>query len=264
MHDWLLQKDKYTPKQERDVFLSRNILTIVGILSNLRRKKNDNNSWIYDVNIFLKIIFTFVFVVSLSLTRNIVYAGAVNVYMLFFLFFVNKYERSRIIRLFFSAIIFSVLVVVPSLFFYSSLYNAGLLVLRISGSIMCVNVLVYSCLPHQITSSFNKWFVPDVIIMVFDLTLKYIVVLGDCAIEMFQALILKSVGVNREKARTTFSIFGVLFLKSKIYSEELYNAMVCRCFDGAYPSSYKKELKIKFSDICYVTLSCLVLCVTML
>jgi len=264
MYDWLLKKDKYTPKQDRDIFLSNNILTIVGILSNLRRKKSDDNSWIYDVNILLKIIFTLIFVVSLSLTRNAVYAVSVNAYMFFFLLFVNKYERSRIIKLFFSAIVFSVLIVVPSLFFYSSIYNAGLLVLRISGSIMCVNVLVYSCLPHQITASFNKWFVPDVIVMIFDLTLKYIVVLGDCAIEMFQALTLKSVGVNREKSRTTFNIFGVLFLKSKIYSEDLYNAMVCRCFDGEYPNSYQKGFKIKFNDICYATLSTLVLCVTLL
>lgn len=264
MRDWLLQKDEYVPKQDGDIFLSRNILTIVGILSNLRRKKSNDNSWIYDVNIFLKIVFTLVFVISLSLTRSIVFAGSVNAYMLFFLFFVNKYERLRIVKLFFSAILFSVLVVVPSLFFYSSLYNASLLVLRISGSIMCINVLVYSCLPHQITGSLNRWFVPSMIIMIFDLTLKYIVVLGDCAIEMFQGLMLKSVGVNKEKAKTTFSIFGVLFLKSKIYSEDLYNAMVCRCFDGEYPSSYNKGFKIKFSDICYVTSSCLVLCVAWL
>ena len=264
MYDWLLQKDKYAPKQDRDIFLSRNILTIVGILSNLRRKKNDSNSWIYNVNIFLKIIFTLMFVISLSLTRTILYAVSINIYMLFFLFFVNSYERSRIIKIFFSALIFSALVVVPSLFFYSSLYNAGLLVLRISGSIMCVNVLVYSCLPHQITGSLKKWLVPDVIIMIFDLTLKYVVVLGDCAVEIFQVVALRSVGINREKSKTTFSVLGVLFLKSKIYSEDLYNAMVCRCFDGEYPGSYEKGVKIKLSDVCYATLSTLVLCVTLL
>ena len=264
MNDWLLQKDDYAPKQDSDVFLSKNILTMVGVLSNLRRKKKESNSWIYDVNIFLKVLFTFIFVISLSLTRSAVYAGCINLYMLFFLFFVNKYERLRIVKLFFSAIIFSILIVVPSLFFYSSIYNAGLLVLRISGSMMCVNVMVYSCLPHQITGSFNKWFIPSILIMIFDLTLKYIVVLGDCAIEMFQALTLKSVGVNRKKSKTTFGIFGVLFLKSKIYSEDLYNAMVCRCFDGEYPTTCKKKFKIKVSDVCYVTLSCLMLCVTLI
>jgi len=100
--------------------------------------------------------------------------------------------------------------------------------------------------------------------MIFDLTLKYIVVLGDCAVEMFQAITLKSVGVNKEKSKITFSLFGVLFLKSKMYSDDLYNAMVCRCFDGEYPALKGKRFNFGLSDLCYVTLSCLVLCVTLL
>ena len=264
MYDWLLKKDNYIPKGDSDSFLSKNILTVVGILSSLRRRKNNDDTWIYRVSVILKMIFTLAFIVSLSLTRHLIYSAVVNVYMLSFLLFINKYDRYRIAKLFISAVTFAILIVVPSLFFYSSIHNALLLFLRITGSIICINVFVYSCLPHQITGCMNKWFVPDIFIMVFDLTLKYITLLGDCAIQMFQALMLRSVGVNRKRSKAIFAIFGVMFLKSRIYSEELYNAMVCRCFDGSYPRSCRDKSRLGVHDVCYVILSSMVLYVSLL
>jgi cobalt/nickel transport system permease protein len=264
MYDWLLKKDNYEPKGGNDSFLSKNILTVIGILSSLRRRKNNDDTWIYKVSVPLKIIFTLVFVISLSLTRSFIYAASVNIYMLSFLFFINRYDRYRILRLFVSAVIFSLLIVAPSLFFYSSLHNALLLFLRITGSIICINVLVYSCLPHQITGCMNRWFVPDIFIMIFDLTLKYITLLGDCAIEMFQALMLRSVGTGRKRSKAIFAILGVMFLKSKMYSEELYNSMVCRCFDGSYPGSCRSRSRLGASDLYYVILSSMVLYLSLL
>jgi len=259
MCNWLLEKDDYTPLKDRDVFLSRNVLSIFGILSTLRRKKSNDDTWIYRVSVLLKIIFTLLFIVSLSFTRHIIYAAIVNVYMLSFLLFMNRYDSKRIIKLFISVILFSFLVVIPSLFFYPSIYNALLLVLRITASIISVNVLVYSCLPHQITGCMNRLFVPDLLIIIFDLTLKYIILLGDCAMEMFQALALRSVGVNRKKTNTVFNIFGAIFLKSKNYSEALYDAMICRCFDGNYSRTAKLSFKFGLSDVCYIAVSSVIL-----
>ena len=259
MYDWILKKDEYTPLKDKDSFLGKNILAILGVLSNLRRKKNEGDGWIYKVNVFLKTLFTLAFILSLSLTRELFYALLVNVYMLSFLLFINRFDRSRIIKLLLSALLFSFLVVMPSLLFYSNLYNAVLLFFRITGSIICINIFAYSCFSHQVTGCMRRWFVPDIFIMIFDLTLKYIIILGDCSIDMFRALILRSVGVNKKKSMVVSNILGVLFLKSKKYSEELYDAMLCRCFDPGNYSSSRCSVRFGKYDICYAFMSLLVL-----
>ncbi len=264
MYDWLLKKDDYVPVRDSNSFLSKNILSVVGILSSLRRRKNTNCSWIYKVSIILKLVFTIAFVISLSFTRSVFYSAVVNVYMLSFLFFINSYDRKRILKLFSSSIVFSLLIVLPSLFFYSNLYNVLLLFLRVTGSIICISILVYTCLPHHITGCMNRLYIPGVLILVFDLALKYIILLGDCALEMFRALKLRSVGVNKKNHNATFAIFGVMFLKSRAYSEELYNAMICRCFDGSYPGYYKLKFRLRAQDLYYVVLSLIVLYVFVL
>ena len=51
---------------------------------------------------------------------------------------------------------------------------------------------------------------------------------------MLYAVQLKSIGRNREKATSLSGIVGTLFLRSRAMAEEMYAAMICRCFTGSY------------------------------
>ena len=69
---------------------------------------------------------------------------------------------------------------------------------------------------------------------VFDMTVKYLVVLGRSCKELLDALTLRSVGKNPDKKRAAGGILAVTYLRSQRMAEETYLAMHCRGYDGTY------------------------------
>jgi len=92
--------------------------------------------------------------------------------------------------------------------------------------------------------SLKMFFVPDIFIFAIDITIKYITILGELALNMLYALRLRSVGRSRDKHTPLAGIAGTMFIKSKEMSEELYNAMECRGFSGEYkfPGKFKPAI----------------------
>ena len=77
-------------------------------------------------------------------------------------------------------------------------------------------------------------------VFTLDITLKYIVILGNICVDMLNAVRLRSVGRNKDKKSALSGVMGVTFLKSREMADEMYQAMVCRGFDGEY-NNVKRE-----------------------
>ena len=88
----------------------------------------------------------------------------------------------------------------------------------------------------------NKFHVPSIIVFIFDTTLRYIVLLGETAQQILYALKIRSIGKNNNKSKAFGGVMGVVFQKSRKMSEEMYQAMCCRCFTGAYSNLKKQEI----------------------
>ena len=99
----------------------------------------------------------------------------------------------------------------------------------------------------------KRFFFPDLFIFVFDITIKYIVMLGEFALQMLYALKLRSVGRNRSKYGSIGGVGGMLFIKSRNMSEEMYYAMECRGFTGEYHASGK--VSFTAFDAAYILLN---------
>lgn len=86
---------------------------------------------------------------------------------------------------------------------------------------------------------------PQILLIILDITLKYIAVLGEICMEILTSLRLRSVGQNRKKAQSFSGILGISFLKSREMAEEMYAAMCCRGFVGEYKtqktSTFRKQ-----------------------
>ena len=88
----------------------------------------------------------------------------------------------------------------------------------------------------------NKFHFPSIIVFIFDTTLRYIVLLGETAQQILYSLKIRSIGKNKQKSKAMAGVMGVLFQKSRKMSEEMYQAMCCRCFTGNYTNIYKQKL----------------------
>ncbi|WBL48029.1 energy-coupling factor transporter transmembrane component T [Clostridium estertheticum] len=90
-----------------------------------------------------------------------------------------------------------------------------------------------------------------------DLTIKYIVLLGEHSINLLHALKLRSIGITPNKYNSLTGIIGNLFIKSYKMSEEMFHAMECRGFVGEY--TIKANLKLKKVDYVYFIINILLL-----
>lgn len=87
---------------------------------------------------------------------------------------------------------------------------------------------------NKITEALKAFHLPDLLIFLLDTTLQYIAILGNICCDMLMALQLRAVGRNRKKGYAVAGILGVTFLKSRQMADEMYEAMVCRGFEGEY------------------------------
>lgn len=250
--DWLLNKDDYTPPKDKDGFINKTILAIIKILSRIKRDKIYPNGVLYKINPLIKLIFTLLFIIFLSMSKNLFYLYTIGTYFLLCLSTLDGNALKKILGVSCIVPIFTLIILIPSIIM-GNLHNSLILILKVLITVIVVNLLSYTTKWHHITKALKMLFIPDIFILVFDITIKYIYILGEFSLEMLYALKLKSVGKNNKKYTSVSRIMGNLFLKSKTMGEEMYSAMECRGFTGEYVS-YSK-FKFTLLDLGYTVLN---------
>jgi cobalt/nickel transport system permease protein len=121
-----------------------------------------------------------------------------------------------------------------------------LIVFKVLETVTLVSITSCTTRWNDITSALKIFFIPDIFIMVMDMTMKYIIIFGEFSINMLYSLRLRSVGKNNKKHTSLSGIIGTMFLKSKEMAEEMYGAMECRGFIGEY--KINKKFRFRFND----------------
>jgi cobalt/nickel transport system permease protein len=246
--EWLSVKDNYVPKEEKNSYIEKSIFSLIKTISIIRQNKIQDKL-IYLINPTLKVICTIIMIVSISLSRNFTYLLMIDVYVLINLFLMEKRSRKRIL---FRSLIFpfiTLVALIPSMF-YGNIYNSLLLFQKIIITIMLMNLLSHNTKWSEISKSLKLLFVPDMFIWIMDITIKYIVLLGEHSINLLYALKLRSIGIASNRYNSLTGIMGNLFIKSYKMSEEMFHAMECRGFVGEYTT----KVNLKFRKIDYVYL----------
>lgn len=137
---------------------------------------------------------------------------------------------------------FACLVLLPSMLL-GNVGNALLLCAKTFCTVALVTTLAAWTRWESLFEALSLFRVPDLLILILDITLKYIVLLGEHAFSLLEALKLRSVGRNRDKRRSLSGVAGALFLRSTEAARTLHQAMECRAFTG----SYAARRKIRFT-----------------
>lgn len=250
--DWLFLEEAYEPAKDREGFLQKTILTILSALKKIRAPKEyGKQSKIAPV---LRIAGAVFVILLLSLSRQAEFLGGVLLYLLIRLAFFNGKTIIRILKSSSGAFAFSLVILLPSVLM-GNMTSWVLIPLKVFMSVTMLGILSETIPWNRMTGGLKILRIPDVVIFTFDITMKYIVLLGEICFTMLQALKIRSIGKNPSKANSISAILGVTFLKSKEMSEEMYLAMECRGFDGHYAVGKQKGNLI--ADCLY--LGCLLL-----
>ena len=253
--EWLFEKDNYVPKEEKSLYIEKSIFSLIKAISIIRQNKS-NNKLLYSINPTLKVISTILNIVLISISRSFIYISIFDIYVLVNLFLMEKKLRKRILirGLIFPFI--TLIALIPSIF-YGNIYNSLLLFQKIITTILLVNMLSHNTKWSEISKSLKLLFIPDMFIWIMDITIKYIVLLGEYSINLLYALKLRSIGITSNKYNSLTGIMGNLFIKSYKMSEEMFHAMECRCFVGEYTA--KVNFTLNKIDYIYIIINILLI-----
>lgn len=251
MPEWLLKEENYISQSDKDTFINKSILSLLLILSRIRTQSGYKTDK-FHINATFKVAFTFMLVTLLSISTRFTFIIIIDVYLLVILSLMRAEEIIKILKVSFVMAFFSFIVLLPAILGVNS-YSSLIITSKVFASVMAVNILSHSTRWTSITSSLKIFFVPDIFILVLDITLKYIVMLGDFSLNMLYSLKLRSVGKNRSKYTSLSGIAGTMFIKSKEMAEDMYSAMECRGFTGEY--HIYNRFKFTFIDSLYIIIS---------
>lgn len=251
MPEWLFKNENYIPQSDKDTFINKSILSLLSILSRIRTQSGYKTEK-FNVSAVLKVAFTILVIALLSISRSFTFIIIVNVYILLVLSLMRADEILKILRMGFIVAAFTFIILMPSAF-WGNYYSMIMITPKVFATVMAVNILSHSTQWNSITSALKTFFVPDIFILVLDITIKYIMLLGEFSLNMLYSLKLRSVGKNKNKYTSLSGIAGTMFIKSKEMAEDMYSAMECRGYTGEY-RIYKK-FKFTFADFIYIIIN---------
>jgi ABC-type cobalt transport system, permease component CbiQ and related transporters len=251
MPDWLLTSENYSPAGDKDTFINKSIMSFLKLLSKIRAQSGIREDKLFVSPVF-KLVFTLLYIVLLSVSQSFTYLYVMLTYIVLILCVMPGEDIIKILRGSLIAALFTFLVLLPS-FLAGNSYSIVMITLKVFASITAVNILSFSTRWDRIIGALKRFRFPDMFIFVFDITIKYIYMLGEFTLEMLYALKLRSVGKNKNKYASLGGVAGTLFIKSRVMSEEMYSAMECRGFTGEY-RSYDR-FKITPADIIYILIN---------
>ena len=251
MPEWLLKSENYAPISDKDTFINKSILSFLKLISKIRGQSGYEKDKLFVSPVF-KLIFTLLYIVLLSVSQNFTYLYIMITYIMLVLCAMPGKDIIKVLRGSLIATLFTIIILLPSALSGNS-YSITIIPAKVFATITAVNILSYSTRWDRIIGALKRFHFPDLFIFVFDITIKYILMLGEFSLEMLYALKLRSVGKNKRKYASLGGVGGTLFIKSREMSEEMYSAMECRGFTGEY-HIYDK-FKIKLADYIYILIN---------
>jgi cobalt/nickel transport system permease protein len=240
--DWLLRGEAYTPRPDRDAFIDKSIHALLRVLGMLRRRTDDGGQRSrIDPRVGLSLLFLLVVLVSLS--RSTLFLACAGTLLLAAV----SLHRGEVIRdvakASIAAGLFALAVMLPSAF-WGNTAGAVRLTLKVLISVGSVRLFSATTEWRRLTRALASFRVPNIFILVLDITLRSLALLGELSLVLLYALRLRSVGRSPAKTRALSGIAGILFLRSQKMTEDMHAAMECRGFIGSYRTGRAPPLRL--------------------
>ncbi|WP_242874925.1 MULTISPECIES: energy-coupling factor transporter transmembrane component T family protein [Clostridium] len=247
MPEWLLVEDDYRPQKGRERFLEKNIITMLCIILKFCRKDKEKSAIINELT---KLISAFVLIVFVSLSKSFAFILICIVLVTVLINLLSTNQMRRVLKNDLGIGIFTAIMLLPALFLgYGN--NILMIFLKVLFSVSIANMFAVASDLDELVGTFKIFHVPDIFIFIFDIMIKYIILLGNLCLSMLYAIRLRSIGKSRNKNEVAGGILGTVFIKSKESSEEMYSAMKCRGFSGVYKTKSKIDFEI-MDYICFI------------
>ncbi len=246
--EWLLQSEEnYLPPKDKDGFINKSILSFIKIISKIRADSGFGKDR-FEANAALKLLTILLIITLVSVSGRVSFVVAAATVTLLFLSFMTAEEIIRVLKVDLVVSAFTLIIMLPS-FLLGNSANGLIILVKVVVSVTLVNIFSHTTNWNSVTAALKMFYIPDILIFILDITLKYIVMLGEFSLNMLYSLKLRSVGKNTDKYSSISGVAGTMFLKSRQMAEEMYMAMECRGFNGKYMT---RKFKVGLREFLYI------------
>ena len=233
MPSWLKSQDNYIPKKDHHQFIYKTLDSLSSVMSKIRIQKGHEKNHVLPS--ILKLIITICLILLISISQSKIILMMISAMTLLYL---CLWPGDDLLHLFKSALLvglLSMIILLPAMIINHALISNDLrLILKVMLSITILNIFNHTTQWNHITADLKKLHIPSIFIFTLDITLKFIILLGQLIQQMLISLKLRSVGESNQKYQSIGGIMGNTFIKGMEMNQQMYQAMVCRCFTNDY------------------------------
>lgn len=231
---WMKEKDTYQPQAGGDnPYLKKTIKKIAQVILTIQQESPASLG--FSMPVIPKLLLNLTAIVVISVSRN-----RLILLLLFAIVqsFLALYPGAFILRVLKRAVLmslFTLLLLLPNMLLQPGGMSSNLrLVAKVFMTLELVHIFAGTISWNSLTRALRRLHVPAIVVFTLDITLKYIVLLGNMLLNMLEALKLRSVGKNNQKYQSLGGTLGSTFVRSTVLSQEMYEAMRCRGFTDDY------------------------------
>ncbi|MDD6550812.1 MAG: energy-coupling factor transporter transmembrane component T [Lachnospiraceae bacterium] len=187
------------------------------------------------VSPFLRLAVAVFTIILCACSGNAVFVITVLTVELLRLAFLPAERMTHVLKRLALPVIFTMLIMLPAVFLghQSTMLTVTL---KVAESVLILLLMNERLSWKEVTGVFSEIHLPSVITMTLDTTVRFLVMLGRLASRIHEAYLLRSFGHRNDRRRMSAAggILGTVFLKSSRLSQESFEAMLCRGFNGTY------------------------------
>ena len=231
--DWMWEQEAYEPVGGGNRFILQTLKSLGGVMARIRFQEGHEKK--HSLPALVKLLLLLALLILLSVSRQpFVLLALTAVVLLYLATWPGKDIVSILKAPVFAGALAFILFIPAMLLKPSGIGNQILVTGKIVLSVLMVNLYHHTTQWNHVTQALRRLHLPGILIFTFDMTLKYIVLLGRLMEQLLTALRLRSVGRSDRKYDSVGGVMGVTFLISTELSREMADAMRCRGFTDDY------------------------------
>ena len=242
--DWMKKSDDYVPVNDYNTFIKKTLESIGTAMSKIKIQRGHEK--IHSLPAIFKLLILLLLIILTSVSNNKTIILTIAAVMELYLCTWPASDIIGILKPSFVGAILSLIILFPAMIMNPAGINNNIYVIvKVFLCVEMLGILNHTTQWNHITGALKKLHVPWVFIFTIDITLKYIVLLGNIINDLLVSLSLKSVGKNNRKYQSIGGILGITFIKSIEHSHKMYEAMQCRGFTDDYKGARDEADRIK-------------------
>lgn len=227
------ETDNYVPPKDGGTFAVKTIQTIGKIMSRLRVQSGHEKR--RHLPALFKLIALVGLIIITSVSQNRIVLMVIVAGLLAYLCTWPAKGLAGIFKTPLAAAALAFVLFLPAMIMNpAGITNNLVVVAKVFICVTMVTVFNHTTQWNHVTIALRKIHVPGIFVFTLDITLKYIVLLGNLIQDLLTSMQFRAVGKHDKKYSSVGGVMGVTFIRGTEMNEQMYEAMRCRGFTDDY------------------------------